>query len=110
MTNPTTRRRVLAAEIAAFAAGSFSPSRARPVVAITTKSGRPTLDPGALAEKIGRLADVVLLEFGDASWTLSEALPTPSARRLHWWDVSGRDGRTIEFASVAVHDDFSIPT
>lgn len=34
---------------------------------------------------------------------------TPSARRLHWWMIPGGDGPTIEFASVAVHDDLSLP-
>lgn len=34
---------------------------------------------------------------------------TASARRLQWWEIPGREGRTIEFASVAIHDDFSIP-
>jgi hypothetical protein len=29
-----------------------------------------------------------------------------SARRLHWWQLAGGD---VELASVAVHDDFSIP-
>lgn len=34
---------------------------------------------------------------------------TPSARRLHWWNVPGPDGATIEFASVGLHDEFDIP-
>lgn len=34
---------------------------------------------------------------------------TPSARRLHWWAIPGKAGQTIEFASVGLHDDFSIP-
>lgn len=34
---------------------------------------------------------------------------TPSARRLHWWNVPGPGGATIEFASVGLHDEFDIP-
>lgn len=36
---------------------------------------------------------------------------TASARRLHWWDVPGGEGRgrTIEFATVGVHDEMDIP-
>lgn len=46
---------------------------------------------------------------GAKAWRCSLQDGTPSARRLHWWDVPGKEGRTIEFASVAVHDDFFIP-
>ncbi|MBK7645354.1 MAG: S1 RNA-binding domain-containing protein [Planctomycetes bacterium] len=46
---------------------------------------------------------------GAKAWRCSLQDNTASARRLHWWDIPGADGRTIEFASVAVHDDFSIP-
>ena len=47
---------------------------------------------------------------GAKAWRCSLQDNTASARRLHWWDVPGPDGRTIEFASVAIHDDFSIPS
>jgi predicted RNA-binding protein with RPS1 domain len=43
------------------------------------------------------------------AWRCSLQDGTPSARRLHWWDIPGPEGRTIEFASVGVHDDDSIP-
>ncbi|MCG3134601.1 MAG: hypothetical protein HMLKMBBP_01915 [Planctomycetes bacterium] len=45
------------------------------------------------------------------AWRCSLQDNTASARRLHWWDVPGSDGRgrTIEFASVGVHDDMDIP-
>ncbi|HEX5009336.1 MAG TPA: hypothetical protein VFY71_02960 [Planctomycetota bacterium] len=46
---------------------------------------------------------------GARAWRCSLQDGTPSARRLHWWDVPGREGRVIEFASVGVHDDYSIP-
>lgn len=93
VTNSTAWRLVPAAEVAAFAADLLSPTRTRPVVAITTKSGRPTLDPGALGERIRTLADVALLETGDATWALSEALPSRldvygGAVRI-WWPGLG---------------------
>lgn len=34
---------------------------------------------------------------------------SPSARRLHWRSIPQKDGVTIEFASVAGHDEYSIP-
>jgi hypothetical protein len=46
---------------------------------------------------------------GAKAWRCSLQDNTASARRLHWWEIPGRNGKTIEFASVAVHDDFSIP-
>jgi len=32
-----------------------------------------------------------------------------SGMRIHWWQVPGRPSRSVEFASVNGHDDFSIP-
>lgn len=49
-------------------------------------------------------------EDGAKAWRCSLQDNTASARRLHWWEIPGKGGRTIEFASVAVHDDFSIPS
>ncbi|MCC6782508.1 MAG: S1 RNA-binding domain-containing protein [Planctomycetes bacterium] len=46
---------------------------------------------------------------GAKAWRCSLQDNTASARRLHWWDVPGPTGRVIEFASVGVHDDMSIP-
>jgi hypothetical protein len=43
------------------------------------------------------------------AWRCALQVNTPSARRLHWWNVPGPGGATIEFASVVLHDDFSIP-
>ncbi|HZJ71900.1 MAG TPA: hypothetical protein VFF36_13285, partial [Planctomycetota bacterium] len=45
---------------------------------------------------------------GAKAWRCSLQDGTPSARRLHWWAIPEADG-AIEFASVAVHDDFSMP-
>ena len=47
---------------------------------------------------------------GAKAWRCSLQDGTPGARRLHWWEIPGRDGRTIEFASVAHHDVASIPS
>jgi predicted RNA-binding protein with RPS1 domain len=46
---------------------------------------------------------------GAQAWRCALQLKTPSARRLHWWNVPGPEGATIEFAAVGVHDDFDIP-
>ncbi len=46
---------------------------------------------------------------GARAWRCALQTNTPSARRLHWWQVPGPSGGTIEFASVAVHDVFDIP-
>jgi hypothetical protein len=61
------------------------------------------LSEGAAARSVLRAAD-------DAkAWRCALQVGSPSARRLHWWVVPGAGGVTIEFASVAVHDDLSIP-
>jgi predicted RNA-binding protein with RPS1 domain len=47
------------------------------------------------------------------AWRCSLQDGTASARRLHWWDVPGGASgvqRTIEFATVNLHDDDSIPS
>jgi len=46
---------------------------------------------------------------GAKAWRCALQIKSPSARRLHWWRIPGTGGATIEFASVAVHDDFGIP-
>jgi predicted RNA-binding protein with RPS1 domain len=46
---------------------------------------------------------------GAKAWRCALQIGSPSARRLHWWNIPHPDGATIEFASVAVHDEFSIP-
>lgn len=43
---------------------------------------------------------------GAQAWRCSLQVGTPSARRLHWWDIPGGG---VELASVGVHDDLSIP-
>jgi hypothetical protein len=54
-----------------------SPARDRPIIAVTTRphDGGAWVDPHALEEAIGAHADVVLLETGDATWELADALP-----------------------------------
>lgn len=46
---------------------------------------------------------------GARAWRCALQVGTPSARRLHWWRIPGEHGGAIEFASVAVHDDYSLP-
>ncbi len=45
---------------------------------------------------------------GARAWRCSLQDSTASARRLHWWQVPGDDGGTVEFANVDVHDSFDI--
>ena len=47
---------------------------------------------------------------GAKAWRCSLQEGTPSARRLHWWEIPGAAGKTVEFASVSVHDDLTIPS
>ncbi len=46
---------------------------------------------------------------GAKAWRCALQVGSPSARRLHWWNIPQKDGATVEFASVAVHDEYSIP-
>jgi hypothetical protein len=46
---------------------------------------------------------------GAKAWRCSLQDGTASARRLHWWVVPGDAGGLVEFASVGVHDDMTIP-
>jgi hypothetical protein len=57
---------------------------------------------------------IVRDEDGARAWRCAIQINTPSARRLHWWEIPGErsamgDSRVIEFASVGVHDDVAIP-
>jgi hypothetical protein len=75
---PVTPRPVAADEVAAFVAETLlSRDRTLPVVAITTSTstGLPWVDPEQMAQRLGDGAEVVVLETGDATWTLSEVLP-----------------------------------
>jgi hypothetical protein len=46
---------------------------------------------------------------GAKAWRCALQVNSPSARRLHWWNVPGPAGATIEFACVGVHDCVDIP-
>ena len=46
---------------------------------------------------------------GAQAWRCALQVNTPSARRLHWWNVPTDDGAVIEFACVGVHDRVDIP-
>ncbi|NUT55353.1 MAG: S1 RNA-binding domain-containing protein [Thermoleophilia bacterium] len=43
---------------------------------------------------------------GAGAWRCALQRGTPSARRLHWWELPSGG---VELASVGLHDDFSIP-
>jgi len=62
-----------------------------------------------LGESGGGSRQRVRTRDGAKAWRCALQIKSPSARRLHWWRVPGPNGATIEFASVAVHDDFGIP-
>lgn len=71
-------RILTAPEVAAWVRDELlNPARERPIVAVTTRphDGDTWIDPDKLDEAIGNLADVVLLETGDATWDLTEAMP-----------------------------------
>lgn len=61
------------------------------------------LTAGVAGKSIVRAAD------GAQAWRCALQVGTPSARRLHWWRIPHKEGAAIEFASVAVHDEYSIP-
>jgi hypothetical protein len=46
---------------------------------------------------------------GAKAWRCALQVKTPSARRLHWWNVPGPDGAVIEFACIGTHDSLDMP-
>jgi predicted RNA-binding protein with RPS1 domain len=62
-----------------------------------------------MGESSGGSKQRVRARDGAKAWRCALQVKTPSARRLHWWRIPGPHGATLEFASVAVHDDFDIP-
>jgi hypothetical protein len=46
---------------------------------------------------------------GAKAWRYALQVGTPSARRLHWWNVPGPDGAVIEFARIGTHDSLDLP-
>ncbi len=55
----------------------LSPERQRPLVAVTTsaQTGLPWVDPNRLADRLEGRATVIVLQTGDATWALTDALP-----------------------------------
>ena len=75
-------------------------------------SGRAHEIPGrAVHELTEGLAGRSILRPSDGAkaWRCALQVGTPSARRLHWWKAPAEAGPAIELASVAVHDEYSIP-
>lgn len=46
---------------------------------------------------------------GANGWRCALQVKTPSARRLHWWNVPGPEGALVEFACIGQHDSFAMP-
>ncbi|HEX6885330.1 MAG TPA: S1 RNA-binding domain-containing protein [Planctomycetota bacterium] len=73
-------------------------------------SGRAHEIPGRavheLTEGVGGRA-ILRAADGARAWRCALQIGSPSARRLHWWSLPERGG--VEFASVAVHDAYTIP-
>lgn len=73
-------------------------------------SGRAHEIPGrAVHELTDGVGGRALLRAADGAraWRCALQVGSPSARRLHWWSLPDRGG--VEFASVAVHDAYTIP-
>jgi hypothetical protein len=75
-------------------------------------SGRAHEIPGRavheLTEGVAGRA-IVRASDGAKAWRCALQVGSPSARRLHWWSIPAKAGTAIEFANVAVHDEYSIP-
>ena len=61
-----------------------------------------------LTDGVGGRA-IVRTSDGAKAWRCALQVGSPSARRLHWWAIPQPDGQVVEFARVAVHDDYSMP-
>ncbi|MEM6673104.1 MAG: S1 RNA-binding domain-containing protein [Planctomycetota bacterium] len=80
----------------------FAPDRERPIVAITTdfRSKEFLLEPEDLESRVSDLAEVVAIPTGEATWTLSEALPAKldvygGAMRV-WWPGLTRESNPYD--------------
>ncbi len=105
-------RRLQIGEVADFVRDVLlDPGRRQPVVAVTTPpgGGRPAVEPELLERSLEGLAEVVLIETGEATWELAGALPPRldvygGAVRI-WWPglEAGSDPRAhpLLFAASA---------
>jgi predicted RNA-binding protein with RPS1 domain len=97
-----------------FAADTLlSGSRTLPVVALTTPAGsaHPLIDPERLARELAGKAMVVVLETGDATWALSDALPKRldvygGAARI-WWPGLTRESDPFDHVLILIRDERS---
>ncbi len=98
------------ADIADFVENELlSPSRSKPVVAVTTSAadGEPLVDVAALDRTLAGLALVVQIPTGDPTWELAELLP----RRLDvyggalriWWPDLRKDSSPYDHPLIFVH-------
>jgi predicted RNA-binding protein with RPS1 domain len=75
-------------------------------------SGRAHEVPGRAVHELTEGStgpEIIRSSDGAKAWRCALQVGSPSARRLHWWVIPGSSGPTIEFANVAIHDEFSIP-
>lgn len=91
-------RRIASADVAELVERLFSAERDVPIVAVTTSAatGLPHLDENDLATRLGDRAHVVLIETGDVTWSLSEAMPDMldvygGAARIWWPGLTRED-------------------
>lgn len=75
-------------------------------VLLQVAARKPGRDVMPLGDSAAATAPRVRAEDGAKAWRCSLQSKSETARRLHWWQLP--DGG-IEFASIARHDDFSIP-
>ncbi|MCA9317343.1 MAG: S1 RNA-binding domain-containing protein [Planctomycetes bacterium] len=80
-------------------------------VCVQVASGRAHEIPGREVHLFGARGSPALVRSRDGAkaWRCSLQDATASARRLHWWQIPGPDGGTVEFASVGTHDDYAMP-
>ena len=74
----------------------LAPERELPEVVITTRHGRTLVEPGALARRLGGRAQVVLVETGEATYALRDAL----GDELAVWGGAAR----VYYPGFTLHD------
>lgn len=87
----------------------LDPNRNKPVIGVTThaRTGHPWFPPEELESELQGTADVVLLETGEATWELGDALPPRlevygGAVRI-WWPGLRRDSDPYEHRLFFIH-------
>jgi hypothetical protein len=96
---------------ARLAASLFDPARKLPVVAVTSshlESDESWIDPAALAEALGGLAEVVFLRTGEATFALEDQLPEKlgvfGGHLRIWWPGLREDAYIYDHPLIWVYD------